>query len=271
MAAIAWDQTGDRVFETGLDRAVLYFPDGGGVPWNGLISVNEKNTTEVDAVYFDGIKFNDIVVIGDYSATLRAYTYPEEFMEFEGIIAEQTGMYVANQPARLFHLSYRTRVGNDINGPDDGYKIHMLWNLIAVPSNKSYQTLSLQSEPTEFEWDLTSIPEEIEKYRPTSHIILDSRKLDPMLMRDIEVILYGDVDREPIMPSLKGFTSFVRKWERIIVVDNGDGTWSATSDVPGVIEMVDATTFQINNANATYLDLDTFEIQSSEKNEEDIY
>lgn len=271
MAAIVWDQIGDRVFETGIDRAVLYFPDGSGVPWNGLTSIDEKPNGTIESVYFDGVKFNDIVVCGDFAATMKAFTYPDEFLEFEGILKDQTGMFITDQPQKMFHLSYRTGVGDDIVGLGTHYKIHLLWNLTAMPSDKSYETLSLDVDPLEFEWSLTSVPEDIDKYRPTSHIILDSRQMDPLLLSDIEGFLYGNEEREPKLPSLKGLISFIRKWQRVLITDNGDGTWTATTSVPGIIEMIDEDIFQINGADATYLDADTYEIKSTEKNEEDIF
>ncbi len=270
MSAVVWDQIGDRIFETGLDRGVLYFPGGGGVPWNGLTSLDQKTSTTVEPIYYDGVKFNDIIIAGDWSGTLKAYTYPDEFLEFEGIIEEQSGLYIAEQPQKLFHLSYRTRVGDDINGVN-GYKLHLLWNLTAIASTKTYETLSLNVSPTEFEWSLTSVPEDIDKYRPTAHIIFDTRKFDPLLLADLEDILYGSDTNEPTMPSLKGIVSFIRKWERVVIQDNGDGTWTATSSFEGYITMLDATTFQIDGAEVTYLDADTYQISSSEKNEEDIY
>lgn len=271
MSAIIWDRLEDRVYETGLDRGVLYFPDGGGVAWNGLIAVNENTSNSIESVYFDGVKFNDIVVAGDYSATLRAFTYPDEFLEYEGVVEEQDGLYITDQYQRLFHMSYRTGIGGE-----EGYKIHLLWNLTAIPSTKSYQTLGLETVPMEFEWTITSVPEPIGKYRPTSHVILDSRKLDPFLLEDIELILYGrnatetEVAAFPTFPSLIGFISYIRKWNRLIITDNGDGTWTATAEVPSYIEMLDSTTFQITTDSAIYLDADTYEISSSEKNEEDI-
>ncbi len=270
MAKLVWDQTGDRVYETGLDRGVLYFIDGGGVPWNGVTSVDEQSTKKIESVYYDGVKINDIVINGEYSATLKAYTYPEEFLQFEGIEEEQRGVYFTDQPGGLFHLSYRTRIGNDVDGIDQGYKLHLLWNLTAIPSTKTYETLSIDVGPEQFEWSLTSVPEEIDHHRPTSHMILDSRRVDRFLLEDIESFLYGDEDTDPVFPSLKGLTSFIRKWDRLIIVDNGDGTWTAVSGLEGVIEMLDTTTFQINNADATYSDADTYTITSSDKNEEDI-
>ncbi len=270
MARLVWDQIGDRVYETGLDRGVLYFTDGGGVAWNGLSSVEEQSTKKIESVYYDGVKFNDIVINGEYSATLRAYTYPEEFLQFEGIEEEQLGVYFTDQPGGLFHISYRTKVGNDVNGIDQGYKLHLLWNLTAIPSTKTYESLSMNVAPEEFEWSLTSVPEEIDNHRPTSHMILDSTRVDPLLLEDIESFLYGDEDTSPVLPSLKGLTSFIRKWDRVIILDNGDGTWTATSPIESAIVMLDTTTFQINDAEVIYLDADTYEITSSDKNEEDI-
>lgn len=269
MPAVVWDQLEDRVFEAGLDHGVLYFPDGGGVAWNGLTSVEEIASTSAEPTYFDGTKFNDVVVYGDFSATLRAFTYPDEFLEFEGILEDQDGLLIADQPLSMFHLTYRTMINNE-----GDYKIHMLWNLIAIPSNTVYTTLSLDTEPTEFEWTLTAVPEPIDNYRATAHVILDSRKLDPYLLEDIETILYGDPldeERFPTFPSLKGFISYIRKWNRFIIVDNNDGTWTAVSrDDEYPIEMLDVDTFEITSDTALYLSSDTYEISSSEKNEEDI-
>lgn len=273
MTALTWDQVGERVFEGGVDRGVLYLPDRSGVAWNGLISIEEQSTSSVSPAHFDGIKYADIVTVGDFEARLRAYTYPDEFLQFEGILEDQTGVSVTGQPVEQFHLAYRTRVGNDVD-PDLAYKLHILYNLTAIPAEKEYATLSMDSEPLEFEWDLTAIPEPIEGFRPTAHIILDTRKIDPLLMIDIEEILYGNAENEPRLPSLKGLTSFIRKWDRLIITDNGDGTWTATTNAPGIIEMLDSVTFQITSDTATYLDPPdntTYEIESSEKNEEDIW
>lgn len=271
MTTIVWDEQEERVVEGGVDRGVLYFPDGGGVPWNGLISVDQKPTMSTEPLYFDGVKFNDLVIGGEFEGAIRAFTYPEAFLEFEGTVEEQSGMYITGQPPRFFHMSYRTRVGDGVRTMDEGYKLHLLWNLTAIPTTKTYETLSLDSTPMEFEWTLTSVPENVSNYKPTSHVILDSRKLDPWLLEDIESFLYGTATNPPIFPSLQGLASFVRKWDRIIITDNGDGTWTATTQRDGLIEMLSPSEFRINDANAVYLDPDTYEISSSEKNEEDIF
>lgn len=273
MSNIVWDQPEDRIYETGLDRGVLFFPDGGGVAWNGLTSVDEINSSTAEAVYFDGVKMSDIVVVGDFSAVLKAFTYPEEFLEFEGFVEEQTGLYIADQGPSTFHLSYRTMIGSSY---EEGYKLHLLWNLTAIPDTVSHQTISDTFSPVEFQWSITAIPESISGYRPTAHVILDSRRIDPLLLADIETILYGDPEDEerlPTMPSLKGFVSYVRKWDRLIITDNGDGTWTATANSPNYIEMLDSETFQITSDTAIFLDPPDnteYEISSSEKNEEDI-
>lgn len=270
MPTLVWDQMDDRFYEAGIDKGVLYFPDGGGVAWNGLTSIDVDTSTTLESVYYDGVKFNDIIVAGDFSASLRAFTYPDEFLEYEGIGEEQAGLYMADQPQKLFHMSYQTRV-RDGHG-QEWFKIHMLWNLTAIPSTKTYRTLSMEAEPAEFEWAITAVPEPVDNYRPTAHVILDSRKMDVWLMEDIQSILYGgpEEDQIPTMPSLKGFISYIRKWDRMIITDHGDGTWSAETAREGYIVMLDDTTFEINNANAEYLDPETYEISSSDKNEEDI-
>jgi hypothetical protein len=270
MATLVWDQIGDRLYETGISKGVLYKNDGYGIPWNGLTSVEENVSTDVEPVHFDGTKFNDIVTIGDFTAVLRAFTYPNEFLFYEGTLKDQTGFYVMNQPQSKFGLSYQTKVGDDVNGVDSGYKIHVLYNLTAVPAQKLYQTLSLSVDPLEFEWSITSIPEDIDNFRPTAHVIFDSRELDPHLLADIESILYGDEDNDARLPSLQGLSTFIRKWDRLIITDNGDGTWTADSMEEDIITMLDETTFQIISDTATYIDADTYTISSSEKNEEDL-
>jgi hypothetical protein len=271
MATLVWDETGKRFYETGVNKGVFYDDEGRGVSWNGLTSVEESISDQVQAVHFDGLKFNDILTVGDLSAVMRAWTYPDEFLPYEGILEEQKGFYVAHQTRSKFGLSYQTKVGNDLKGLELGYKIHILYNLTALPAQKEYQTLSSDTEPLEFEWTLTGIPEYIENYRPTAHIILDSRRLDPWLLEDIESIIYGDEDNDAYLPPLKGFATFIRKWDRLIITDHGDGTWSAETPREEQIVMLDDTTFEITAETVNYLDPETYEIWSSDKNEEDIW
>jgi hypothetical protein len=271
MATLVWDQVGDRLFETGVSKAVMYDVDGHGTAWNGLTSVEESVSTSSQSVYFDGIKFNDIVTMGDFTAVMRAFTYPEEFLPYEGILEDQSGFYILNQNRGKFGLSYQTLIGDDVDGLDAGYKIHVLYNLTAIPSNKSYQTVSGDTAPMEFEWTISSIPEDIDNFRPTSHIMFDSREMDPNLLSDIESILYGDDENDAHLPSLKGLAAFIRKWDRLIITEIANGRWTAEAKEEGIITMLDDTTFQIVSDTAIMLDADTYEISSSEKNEEDIW
>lgn len=270
MAALVWDETGQRFYETAISKGVFYDAEGVGTSWNGLTSLDENVSNEVGAVHFDGLKINDVVTVGDFSAVMRAFTYPDEFLPYEGILEDQKGFFVTDQPGSRFGLSYQTKIGNDIEGLEFGYKIHILYNLTALPSQKSYHTMSADTVPMEFEWSITGIPEAIENFRPTVHIIFDSTKMDPWLLEDLEGIIYGDEDSDAYLPPLKGLATFIRKWDRLIITDHGDGTWSAESPRPNQIVMLDETTFEITADTAIYLDEFTYTISSSDKNEEDV-
>ena len=270
MSKITWDQSGQRFYENGVSQGVLYCQDCKGVAWNGLISVEVNSVDEADPVHMDGIKYTDIQTLGDFEGKITAFTYPDRFLEFEGFQESPGGLFMSSQPKDRFGLSYRTEISND-HGASIGYKIHLLYNLLAIPADKTYETLSLDTEPAEFEWDLTAVPEEVDGFRPTAYVISDSRKIDPHLLADIEDILYGDDDTDGVLPDLNGFVTYVRKWGRLIITDNGDGTWTADSPIEGMITMLDSTTFEITADTAVYLDAETYTISSSDKNEEDIW
>lgn len=261
MTAIVWDQVGTRFYEGGIDRGVLYLPSGVGVPWNGLVAVNETVAGgESDPVYYDGVKFAEIIVPGDYSATLQAYTYPDEFLEFEGILDLGNGLFAANQDKNRFGLSYRTMINNDED--TEAYKLHILYNLTAVPSQKNFQTMSVNNNAMTFEWTITGIPGEIPGYRPTVHLIFDSRKMNALLLSDIENTLYGDVLSSPTLPPISTLSAFVGSWVVIRIIENFDGTWTAEGP-DDLITMLDGTTFQITQANAVYLDANTYVISDT--------
>ena len=260
MPTLLWDEAGTRVYESGVDRGVLFRADGTGIAWNGLISVNEHvEGNEISSTYFDGVKITEVVVPGDFAATLMAFTYPDEFSEFEGIVDIGNGLFAANQKQKRFGLSYRTMIEND-SGEQD-YKIHILYNLLAMPSQKSYQTASNVTNPIEFEWNISAIPGEIIGYRPSAHIIVDTRHMPPELVQDIENTLYGDGVTTPNLPEIITLTNFIADWVIIRITDNLDGTWTATGP-DNRISMLDSTTFQILNGNAEFSDPDTYVISS---------
>lgn len=270
MTTLVWDQPGERFYENGVSRGVFYGSDSKGIAWNGLTSVEESNDDSVEPLYFDGYKYAELVTLGDFTGKLKAYTYPDIFVLYEGMDVRKGGFYLGNQPKSRFGLSYRTEMNND-SEVQTGYKIHLLYNLIAIPSEKIYQTMSLDTSPTDFEWDISAIPEHVDKFRPTAHVVIDSRKIDPFLLSDLEDLIYGTEEKDPVLPDLNGLVSFVQKWGRLIITDNGDGTWTADSPLEGVITMLDSTTFEIVSDTAVFLDADTYEISSSDTNLEDIW
>lgn len=211
MAAIVWDEIGKHFYETGVSKGVFYDYNGYGVAWNGLTSVIENTSRDVKPVYFDGVKFNDIVSIGDFSATMKAFTYPDEFLPYEGVLQDKEGVLVTGQNSSRFGLSFQTKIGNDVDGVNLGYKLHLLYNLTASPSQKEYNTLALDVEPSEFEWTITAIPEYIENFRPTAHVIFDSRTMDPYLLADIENIIYGSAYEDPLLPPLKTLNTYIQE------------------------------------------------------------
>lgn len=203
MTAIVWDQLGERVYEGGVDRGVLYTSNTSGVPWNGLKSVQSHTEKTIEPIYYDGKRINNAVDVGDFEGTLTAYTYPDEFLQFEGTLDDDEGRYVTGQGVQLFHLSWRTRIANDLVGTELGYKLHILRNVVALPSPTMFESLSIDSEPLEFEWLLTALPETITLFRPTPYLIIDSRKIDPALLSELEGVLYGGSSTSPSIPTLQ--------------------------------------------------------------------
>ena len=203
MTVLQWDQVGERRFETGIDRGVLYLLDGRAVPWNGLTAVNENLEREVKSYYLDGIKYLDHYVAGSYSAKLSAYTYPDELDEVIGNMEYASGVFLHDQRPQMFHLSYRTLVGNDLEGVGYGYKLHVLYNLTIVPSSVGISSIGEQIAPGVFEWTLSSTPSQMFGIRPTSHISFHSPAMETL--SDIEEILYGrdeDLEADPVVEAI---------------------------------------------------------------------
>lgn len=267
---ISWDETLDKVYESGLDRGVFYDQNRRGVPWNGLVSVNESKKASVSSVYFDGDKVNDAYASGASSATLKAYTYPDEFLPYNGVLESgDTGLFLFDQPpAGRFHLSYRTTKTR--GDGSNGYLIHIWYNLTAVMKDVDRSTLTSSGDAIAFEWEISSIPMRSGSFAPTGHVVLDSTKMNPYLLDDLENFLYGSDTDECVLPDLPTLNAYINRWRRMIITDNGDGTWTADAHFDTDI-VITGDTFTINNANATYLDADTFEIQSTAENREDLW
>lgn len=209
MTAIVWDQPGARRYEAGIDRGVLYLPTGGGVPWNGLTSVTENRGREVKSFYMDGFKILDYSVPGAYSAKLQAFTYPDELDDLIGNRELFLGLTVYDQRAKRFNLSYRTKIGNDLENEDHGYTVHLLYNLTATQSDATYNTIGESFPGAAFEWNLYGMPSAPYGFNWSSHFSADSRRLPPAKLANLENYLYGTPSSVPTIPDLGTLVSIV--------------------------------------------------------------
>ena len=263
MSALTWDEIGERIYQTGVDRGVLYPRDAEAVVWNGITGVEESSTVELKSHYFEGVKYLEVLIPGDFVGKLKAITYPEEFDVVQGILEVAEGLSFYEQPSQQFNLSYRTKIGDDIQGLTLGYKIHFLYNVIAKPETNLFNSLNDQVSPTEFVWSLTGTPDRAPRVRPTCHATIDSRTTPPEVLELIENQLYGTVSTVPNMPSLADLAEYFGYLGSLVIIDNGNGTWTAIDESDGFINMLNPTTFVIDNADATYLNADTYTISST--------
>lgn len=196
MAKLEWDKTGERLYETGTDRGVLYVASNGtyptGVAWNGLTGVDENPSgAEANAQYADNIKYLELRSAEDFGATVTAYTYPDEFEQCDGSAEPTTGMYIGQQARKMFGMSYRTKIGNDVDGDEHGYYLHLIYGATASPSQRSYKTFNDSPEPIEFSWEVTTTPVNITGYKPVAHVRINSTKADAEKLAFLESVLYG--------------------------------------------------------------------------------
>ena len=261
MSVLEWDKSGEKLYEAGVDRGVLQIGIEPPVVWNGLTDVSDDSTAERKAYYLDGVKYMESVTPSEYSGKLSAYTYPDEFERALGIDHVADGLSFYEQRPRSFNLSYRTKIGNDIDGIDHGYKIHFLYNLLAIEDSKSFGSLSDQLDANTFSWTLSGVPRgRVSGYRPTVHISVNSLKTDPSVLSALEDVLYGNDTEEPRFPTIAEVLVIFGGAAGLTITDGGDGTWTADDPGDDFITMVDSDTFRIDDADATYSDPDTYTI-----------
>lgn len=208
MAVITWDETGKRFYETGVDHGVLYpISETGkytpGVAWNGLTALTETpEGAEIEDLYADNIKYLSLLSAETFGGTIEAYTYPDEFMECDGSKELSAGVVAYQQTRKTFGLCYRTVLGNDVDGNDKGYKLHLIYGCKASVSERAYSTINDSPEAITFSWEFKSTPVTIstEGFKPTSCIIIDSTKVAKEKMTLLEKKLYGDTSTEPELP-----------------------------------------------------------------------
>ena len=196
MAVLTWDGTGERLFETGVEKGVLYLYENNayatGVAWNGLISINENPSgAEATALWADDIKYLNMLSAEEFAATVEAYTYPDEFALCDGSASIATGVLATQQPRSTFGMSYVTKIGNDVDGNNHGYKIHLLYGCKAAPSGKDYGTINDSPEAITFSWEISTTPVDVPNFKPTSHIIIDSTKVASGKLTTFKDIIYG--------------------------------------------------------------------------------
>lgn len=197
MSKLVWDKTGERIYETGVKNGVLYIkgPDGtysNGVAWNGLTAVTESPSgAEPTPLYADDIKYLNLMSTEEFSATVEAYTYPDEFAECDGSASLTDGVTIGQQTRKQFGMCYKTTVGNDVSGNEYGYKLHMIYGCLAAPSEKAYATINDSPEAITFSWEVSTTPVNVNNNKPTSTLTIDSTKVDKSKLAALEEILYG--------------------------------------------------------------------------------
>lgn len=208
MAILEWDKTGERYIESGVSKGVLYRinSDGEykpGVAWNGLTSVNESpDGADPNELWADNIKYAVLYSAETFGFTIEAFTYPPEFEACDGSAEPVSGVFIGQQKRQGFGFCYRTEIGNDTgNTDDDGYKLHLIYNCMAQPSDRDYETINDSPDAIQLSWECTTTPINVTGYKPTSTILLDSRKVDPAFMTTIEEALYGTASSQPYMPT----------------------------------------------------------------------
>lgn len=196
MAKLVWDKSGEHFYETGVKNCVLYIPTAGvyskGVAWNGITAITESPSgAEATPLYADDIKYLSLYSVEEFGATVEAYTYPDEFAECDGSAELVAGVTIGQQTRKTFGLCYRTSIGNDTDGNDHGYKLHIIYGAMASPSEKAYATINDSPEAITFSWELTTTPVNVSGAKPTASITIDSTKVDAEKLTALEEILYG--------------------------------------------------------------------------------
>lgn len=206
MAKIKWDETGEKIYETGVKNGVLYLPNetgvyDTGVAWNGLTAVTESPSgAESTPLYADDIKYVELFSAEEFGATLECYTYPDEFAECDGSAEVAPGVIIGQQNRKTFGLCYRTTLGNDVKGNEYGYKLHLIYGAKAAPSEKSYSTINDSPEAITFSYEITTTPVNVTGHKPTASLTINSTKVEPTKLQQLEAMLYGAESAEAKLP-----------------------------------------------------------------------
>lgn len=257
MTVLTWDQVGERLYETGVDHGVLYIPDssgvyGDGVAWNGLTTVTESPSgAESNPQFADNIKYLNLISAEEFGATVEAFTYPDEFAQCDGTAIVEPGVTIGQQGRKVFGMCYRTRVGNDIDGTDHGYKLHMLYGCQAAPSEKAYATINDSPEAIAFSWEVTTSPVPVTGLKPTALLVVDSTVVDSGSLADLEDILYGAAAVDARLPLPDEVVAlFGGSVTKVRLTGANAPTYDGATHVV-TIPAVAGVTWKINNADAS--------------------
>lgn len=206
MPRLEWDKVGERLYETGVDQGVLYVQDENGaypkgVAWSGLRSVSESPSgAEPSPLYADNIKYLNLLSTEEFAATIGAYYSPEEFDACDGTATLAKGVTIGQQKRKTFGLCYRTKIGNDIDGDEHGYKIKIIYGALAKPSQKEYQSVNNDPSAIELSWEVSTTPVKVTGMKPTATLEIDSTKIDAEKLKKLEDVLYGNGENEARLP-----------------------------------------------------------------------
>lgn len=206
MTALLWDKINERFYETGVDRAVLYIPNGAGVynngyAWSGMTAVTESPTgAESNKQYADNIVYLNLISVEEFGCTIEAFTYPDEFAQCDGTAEPTPGVAIGQQNRKPFGFAYRTKLGNNLEGTDYGYKLHLVYGCLAAPSEKAYATINDSPEAINFSWEVTTTPVQVDGHKPTATLVIDSSKVDATTLAALEDLLYGTAGTDPSLP-----------------------------------------------------------------------
>lgn len=202
-----WDQIGERLYETGVDHVALYFYNPAenkytnGIAWNGVTAINQSPSgAEFNPIWADNIKYLNLMSAEEFGASIEAYMYPDEFKQCDGSAALMDGINIGQQSRAMFGLSYRTKIGNDVDGDEHGYKLHLIYGCMASPSERGYQTVSDSPEAISMSWEITTTPVPVTGHKPTSYVEIDSTKVDDAVLAALEDQLYGNDTQVATLP-----------------------------------------------------------------------
>lgn len=262
MARLVWDNVGERFYEAGIDRGVLYIDDAG-VPWSGLVSVDETSSGgEARPFYVDGVKYLNLAAKEEFEAAISAFYSPVEFDQCDGVASLATGLTAGQQRRKPFGLSYRTRIGNDLLGVDYGYKIHIIYNALVAPTTRNYASVSDSPDVPVLSWPVTTKPVVVPGMARSSHLVIDSSKVSRASLDEIEKALYGTVSTAARLPTPAELVDIITTADVFTVTDLGAGEFRISGRSENVL-MASPGIYQIIHDTAVVLNTDGAVISST--------